>query len=473
MDAIDRMIRTVRDRSLFRREDALLLALSGGPDSTCLLHMLVRIRDAWGLRLSAFHVNHGLRDDESDEDERFVRDDCARLGVPFRSARVPIRAAEKAAGLSLQERARGLRAAALIGAMKEEKADRIVTGHNRDDRVETVLYHLFRGSGPRGLAGIPHRSGPFVRPLLDLPRAAIEEWLAREGIPSRVDRTNLRAVYDRNRIRLELIPAAERLLGRSVAGPIAWSAEILAEVDDYLRREAERWIERRGVVSPEGAVQAPAGLLAEAHPALGAEILRRLAALGAGGEGTRIRRGTTRRLLALAAAERDGSLRIPGGLTARVEGDRLFFVTTAAPSAPYEMDVEIDRPVPLPDGRTLLCRIETLPEGMGERGEPEPGESAAALSARLDADRAAFPLLVRNRRPGDRFRPLGAPGGRKLQDLFTDRKVPRHARDDVPLLVDREGILWAAGVEIADRARLTRSTTKILTVAILPVPNDT
>ncbi|OLD40880.1 MAG: tRNA lysidine(34) synthetase TilS, partial [Nitrospirae bacterium 13_1_40CM_2_62_10] len=227
-----RVAATARARGLLRPGDRVLAAVSGGPDSVALLSVLAALAPSWDLTLRAVHVNHGLRGAESDEDASFVAGLCDRLGVALAIERVTLAGpAGRRRGRSLQEQAREARYAAMVRVATALRMDKIALGHTADDQAETLVMWMLRGSGTAGLAGIPPSRGPLViRPLLDVGRAEIIAYLEAQGLPFRVDSSNAKPLYLRNRVRHELLPILKRF-NPGLLGVLKRQAEILREED--------------------------------------------------------------------------------------------------------------------------------------------------------------------------------------------------------------------------------------------------
>ena len=227
-----RVAATARARGLLRPGDRVLAAVSGGPDSVALLSVLAALAPSWDLTLQAVHVNHGLRGAESDEDASFVAGFCDRLGVALAIERVTlVGPAGRRRGRSLQEQAREARYAAMVRVATALRMDKIALGHTADDQAETLVMWMLRGSGTAGLAGIPPSRGPLViRPLLDVGRAEIIAYLEAQGLPFRVDSSNAKPLYLRNRVRHELLPVLKRF-NPGLLGVLKRQAEILREED--------------------------------------------------------------------------------------------------------------------------------------------------------------------------------------------------------------------------------------------------
>jgi tRNA(Ile)-lysidine synthase len=397
------VLMTVRRRRLADPRDVVLAAVSAGPDSTALVGALAALRDRGELAgVAAVHVDHGLRPGGA-EDAACAAAACARLGVPFESVAVQV------APGNVQAEARRARYAALRAAAARAGATRIATGHTRTDQAETVLLRLLRGAGARGLAGIPPRRGAIVRPLIDLPRAEGIAFCARAGLAWRDDPTNATPRFARNRLRLgawpallALAPAAERALAR---------AADLARADERaLARLASR-------LAGEGASISAADLSAQPL-AVRRRVVRRLWK-AAGGAAAALESKHVDAALALARRRRPGRVNLPGGLEARSRYGKLE-LGPAAPRAGRQPAPEVAVPGP---GRYALA----------DRGSVE-------IRAR-DAAAIPWPLALRGRRPGDRFRPDGGRGSKKLKGWLIDRKVPREERDALLVLAAGDAIM--------------------------------
>jgi tRNA(Ile)-lysidine synthase len=399
------VLATLRRRRLAGPEDGVLVAVSAGPDSTALLAALAALRDEGAVgRLWALHVDHGLRPG-GEEDAAACRSACQRLDVPFRAVRVTV-------GLgNLQAAARTARYAALRREAARLGATRIATGHTRTDQAETVLLRLARGAGARGLSAIPPRRGAVIRPLIDRPRAEGLAYLGRLGLAWRDDPSNATPRFARNRLRqrlwpllLELNPAAEAALARS--------ADLL--------RDDERALSRQARAASGGAAGAEVAALRAAPRAVRRRVVRRLAR-AAGGRGSTPEAGHVEAALRLLRPGGPRRAGLPGALEAVVEAGRLTVRRAAREAAPEVAPVEVSGP-----GRY-----------------PVPGLGLVAVVEAPAGAEVAWPLWLRTRRPGDRFRPAGGRGGKKLKAWLIDRKVARARRDRLLLLVGGDGAVLA------------------------------
>jgi tRNA(Ile)-lysidine synthase len=382
------VLATVRRRHLAGPEDRVLVALSAGPDSTALLAAMAALRDAGEIAaVAALHVDHGLR--PGAEDVACAAEACSRLDVPFESVRVHVGPG------NVQAAARRARYVALVDAGLRARATRIATGHTRTDQAETVLLRLVRGAGALGLSAIPPRRGAIVRPLIDRGREEGIAYLASIGLRWREDPTNATPRFARNRLRLALWPAIAAL---------APSAErALARAAD-LARDDERALARRAREIAGDATRIALGAISGEPLAVRRRIIRRMWR-NAGGSAASLEAKHVDALLALARRECPGRAALPGQLEGRARYGQL----------------EIG---PRPRAAAALAAVEV--SGPGRYAVPGWGD--VEIRARHAAS-VPWPLALRTRRPGDRFRPEGGRGTKKLKSWLIDRKVPREARD--------------------------------------------
>ncbi|MGQ0812031.1 MAG: tRNA lysidine(34) synthetase TilS [Nitrospiraceae bacterium] len=471
-----RMVDTVRARNLFQAGDRLLVAVSGGPDSVALLSLLHELAPDWNLSLSTIHFNYGLRGAESEEDAQFVTQLCERLNVPLTIQRVRLGSCGSSRlGGSLQERAREVRYEKMRRLYSELGAHKVALGHTMDDQAETVLLRMLRGTGLSGLSGIPYvREGLFVRPLLDVDRAGILSYLAARQLEFRLDSSNATPMYCRNRVRSELLPVAKRL-SPEVVSILCRQAETLRADEEYLQQcVREHWVrvterEDGDVIVRRSAllalplalqrrmIRAVAQLIHETHMAPSfrtvAGILERVV-LG--------RSGNRMSLRGLQVVREFDRIRFRRGPTPKSHGVVVQSMVRS-PETSGELSLSIPSSVSWP---WTEQRVEvSLLEASSVKGLLS--NIATKQTAFFDADRFTLRLSLRQWRPGDTFQPLGMKGRRKkLQDYFTDVKLPRSQRQRVPLLTAPEGILWVGGYRVDQRFAPRPSTRRYLVATI-------
>ena len=420
----------------------LLVAVSGGPDSTALLAALAELASGRGLGLTAAHVDHGLRGAEGAAEADAVAALATRLGVPFvrRAVTVP-------AGPDLEARARRARYQALARVAQEVGARRIVTGHTQDDQVETVLLRLVRGAGRRGLGAMRPVRGRLWRPLLAATRADVRRFLAERGLGFAVDRTNADLRHARNRVRRLLVPLLRAEFNPRLGPALAALAERLRDEDDFLAAAAAG--RARELVAGEHLRTA----VAKEPPALARRIVRSWLERGA-------RRGVgamhVARVLALSAGRARGAVAIPGPARVVREGEVLVRRPgRAATPSSFAFEIGPGRTVVHPAGGWRVAFSAARARGAGE------ARAAGVAHALFDADALPGGLVLRSPAPGDRVRLL-AGGTRKLQDVLVDAKVPRETRALLPVLAAGAEILWVPGLARGAGAPVGPATTRVV-----------
>jgi tRNA(Ile)-lysidine synthase len=464
---VNRVAGALRDAGV-APEECLVVAVSGGVDSMVLLAVLARLQTRLGLRLHVAHVHHGLRGKAADRDAAFVVAEAARLGLGATVTR--LNPADRRRGESVQTWARAARYRCLDAIAERVRASRIAVAHTRDDHAETVLLNLLRGTGPRGLGGIPPVRDRIVRPLLELSRAEVEAYATAQHVAFRADASNASDAYRRNRVRHRLLPLLAKEYNPRILESLAALATLLREDDAALTAQAAL------LVGEAGREAGPAVWLGVAALRTAAPAVARRAFQALFQRASRGGHALTRRHLAALRCllTRDAVVRLPGGFEARREGAeiRVGPPADAAPGGRARGRIPAAEPpgdVPLRRGiwtpwAPLACRIRVrrvaadhIPSGHGNPWR-------AVLSPRL----LEGPLSLRGWRPGDRFRPLGMSGEKKLQDFFVDAKVPRQERGRIPLLLAGDRIAWVVGHRIAEDFRFRGRGTACLVEVEFP-----
>lgn len=466
-----------RTAGLIEPGQQILVSVSGGPDSVTLLSILQELAPTWRLTLHAAHINHELRGEESEEDARFVARLCDRFGIPLHCERVPMaKPGAKTHRSSLQERAREARYQVLQRLSQALAADRVALGHQADDQAETLLMWMLRGAGTAGLAGIPSiRESLFIRPLLGISRDAILQYLWSRELPFRLDSSNAKPVYMRNRIRQELLPAMRRF-NPAVVESLARQAAILREEDAYLHQAACQAMAPFVHHTDRGILVDRAGFLT-LPLTLQRRILRLLLQdLHPRRQGPGFK--TIASLLETVFEGRAGSSVSLQGVrvtqeydVVRLQSNRHAPAATLADGAPSAMARSgLTLPVPAAihwplTGQVIRASV-TCPC-------PSPSQALPRNLAVFDLDRISMPLTVRSWQAGDTFQPAGM-GGRtkKLQDFFSDIKVPRQARRLVPIVLTPEGILWVAGYRADHRFHAQTGTQRIVRLELLEASSE-
>ena len=421
----------------------VLVAVSGGPDSTALLAALVALGPSRDLRVGTAHVDHRLRAAESDGDRAAVEALAARLGVPCVVATAPVEP-----GSNLEARAREVRHRALGDLARASGASTIALGHTMDDQVETMLLRLLRGTGRRGLGGMSPRRGRLWRPLLEVTRSDVRRYLADRGLPFRVDRSNASLTHARNRLRRLVVPLLVRELNPRLGVSVSALAARLRDEDALLDELA------RGRLAVHSRADALAIAVGAEPRALARRIVRLwLDRLGDRTAGAR----HIERVLALAQGSTREQVAIPGPARVLREGDTLLRREgRQARAEAFRHAIILGEPVHGPGGAWRL-RMSVV----RDRTPTDP-DLGSVRQACFDADAMALPLLVRSVTRGDRVVVAGV-GTRKLQDVLVDAKVPRERRAQVPLVTDALGrVLWVAGIVRGAHALVTPASRRVI-----------
>ena len=428
---------------MFSQGDTVLVAVSGGPDSVAMLHALHACSQALGISLVVAHLDHGLRSEASDMDAEFVRELARSYGLKS--------IVEKVSGLAGdEESAREARYAFLRRAAAQAGANKIAVGHTADDRAESVLLNIIRGTGIDGLGSIRPVRGNVVRPLIDAFRTEIEAYIQRHGLPFRVDETNQDIAYARNRIRHELLPALEESYSPQVKSALVRLAGIAADQSDLMASLAES---ASGQVAYRGSMDAD--LVLRLPKAVQFQLVRsRLLALK--GDLRDVTLEQVERVLDALACGKSFKITLPSGTIYAARAGCEFLIESGKLRQPIKA---FDYDLALP-GETVVPEL-----GLTVQSDVIRSVENLVISPKLaliDAKAIVGKLRVRNARPGDRITPFGMTGAKKLQDLFVDKKIPRAQRAAAALVVDDEKILWVVGVAASEATRITKKTARII-----------
>ncbi len=482
IDVMKRIEKTVEKHRMLSPRDRVVVGVSGGPDSMALLAALRHLSEKYELTLLLAHVNHGLRGTRADEEEAFVRRFAEGAGLVCEFRRLDMPSICREGKKSLEEAAREQRLHFFEQVKRRHGAGKIALGHHRRDQAETVLMNLFRGSGAEGLKGmLPVREGIYIRPLIELSKDEIIRFLQAEGLPFMIDDSNMETRYLRNRIRHRLLPELKDGYNARIEENLCRTAEIMRLDDDCLQAEVRRICDDRRIVrsdpaDPEIRICIPE--LLRLHEALQNRLIKNLllrcAAVHRGVGHLHIQ--TVRDFVVSPHAS--GSLHLPLRLELRREYDQVVMVrrrrvrrgTCAEPGErtlpdPAENSVSSDSlDVPVPGiidvpGRPVRLRFSFT--------DPSAVRFDCPQTVFMDYERIAPPLALRFPRPGDRIRPLGLGGTKKLKSDFIDRKIPLRTRRRTPLIADAHSVLWVVGSVLSDCVKITDGTKRILKIEII------
>ena len=455
------MLHFIQKEHLVSTPSCLLVAVSGGPDSVCLLHTLAELREGLGITLHVAHLNHKLRGTESEADARYVSRLTHRLGISATIEEQDVKAYQKHKRISLEEAAREVRYTFLAQVAQSVGAKEAALGHTVDDHIETILMHLVRGTGIKGLQGLqPHtqwqlggNSITIVRPLLQVSREETTNYCRQHRLKPRIDTSNLSLSPLRNRIRHQLLPLL-RSYNPQVTEALLRTARIAGDDLGFIDEQCLRlWAEiaqKQGntvILDKQRLLKSPSALR---------RYLLRMSIEKLLGNIKDIEMRHIEDIMSILTKPAGKRLDLPEGLIFAVEYDRYLLTQDREALSPFP-PLEDEFPLKLP-GETSLpgWRIEANiinREQMTEKDD---------FTAHLDLDKAGDKLTVRSRQRGDRFQPLGMSQPKKLGEFMIDAKIPQAWRGRIPIVCSPQHILWVVGWRIDDRAKITPQTKRIL-----------
>lgn len=478
----DKALAAIAKHHMFGGGGRVVVGVSGGADSVALLHFLWACSAELGITVLAAHVNHGLRGAESDRDEQFVRDLCARLNIPLRTTTLQGLAAQaKTAGQGLEAHARNARYH-FFEAISQELHAKIATAHTMDDSIETTLFNLARGTGLRGLRGIPPVRGAVVRPLIRCTRREIEAYCAQNGLTYVTDSTNLTDDYARNRIRRHVVPQL-RLAHDGFDAAYARMTEHLALDEDFLRQTAERALAQcncndEAACVARGCVRNSLQVTGQAVPHFPAGVARALTCKALGGlhgavqyrvlalwlEQCRLPCSAAKVQLILAhLGDTHFVVELAAGRYVQIAGGVLSLHERLQPTPYFEIGVK-EGTFTVNTGITVAFTLTNY-----EQYKQIEKFDTKGLKNALDYDKIYGNLIFRQKRDGDKIKLAKTGMTKSLKKLFNEAKLSTWQRQNTPVLADESGVVWVSGFGADERAMVTEDTNKILTVSTVEV----
>ncbi|MBA3071090.1 MAG: tRNA lysidine(34) synthetase TilS, partial [Nitrospirae bacterium] len=430
MNLLGQVNTAIKKHSMLSEKDRVLIGLSGGPDSVCLLHALNNLKDGYKLALHAIYIDHGLRPDEIPSEIEFCKKLCETLGVPFITKSVDVKSYAKEYCLNKQEAARELRYKIFEDVALEIGSSRIALAHNADDQAETFFMRILRGAGQKGLSGIPPVRGKIIRPLIEIERKNIEEFL--DGISQSFifDSSNLKKDYFRNWLRLSVMPEFKRQ-NPELIRTISRTSEIIREEDNYLELIVTKTLMKLIPKKTDRTIELFLVPLETMDRVILRRVLRRAidAVKGLRGIGF----VHIEDIIELVKRGNSGDrIYLPKGIRV-IKGYATLILTSEQPSRLGAYILNVPEELALKESGILIK------SSFADSAEiPCDGKSKVII----DAERIRLPLVVRARKSGDLFYPFGFGKRKKLQDFFVDEKIPRDERDSIPIVLSGDNIVW-------------------------------
>lgn len=453
---LERVKEYILFNNLIRRDERILVAFSGGADSLALLLMLHELKASLPMELGACHVNHMLRGEDALADEAFCRETAERLSIPFYSVRKDVKTYAKENGLSFEAAGREVRYAFFKDIMVNHNYEKCATAHHLDDQVETILLNLMRGSGLNGLTGMSSKREEFIKPILFLKKEELNAYLEKRQTMPREDDSNRDNVYQRNKVRNELIPYIRENFNEDFPETVWRMSELLKDDHDYIQIEMEK-VKRLYVKQMENkriVIEKEAFLT---HKALLTRMLFD-AISTVKGDLSDIEEVHIRDMIALQKKETGKRIDIKDDVIARNDYGNLIIERKKADTEREERMLHEELKIPgtyLVDGKTIRLRFV-------ERDEMVKDKKLRFFNGDLMEDT----VIVRNRQEGDRMRPFGMNGYRKLKNILIDKKISREDRDRLLIFQNRNDVFYIGSMIISDDYKVKDNAEKILEIGI-------
>lgn len=457
----EKVLETIKKHKLIEEGDKLVIGLSGGPDSIALLYVLLDIQKDIDFSIHIAHVNHGIRGKDALADEKFVENLAKKLDLPYYSKTVNMNRYAIEKGISSEEAGRELRYGFFREILNNLDGGKIAVAHNKNDQAETLLMRFFRGTGIDGLKGMEYINHDIIRPILGIEREEIEKYLLDKNIESRLDKTNLEPIYNRNKIRLELIPHIEEEYNPNIIETL-WRTSKVASIDsDFLEEYTEKTLNKVMEKRTNNSIILNKTLFLEEHRSIQQRIIRNCIYNIEGNL-----QGFTKQHISNIL-----KLFLEGGTGKSIDLINNFMAKTSY----EEFIIEKNKKIEIKDfsykikieGFTYVnesnYRFET---GVYPSNELDINRKDKHTMD-FDFDKISGSLYCRNRKAGDRFVPQGMKGSKKIKDYFIDEKVPKEERDRIPLITDGKNILWVVGYRSSELYKVEESTKNILRINII------
>lgn len=460
---------TIKKNDLINYGDSIVVGISGGYDSVCLLHILYSISSELNLKLYPVHVNHMLRGEEALRDENCVRNFCTSIGIDLHIEKIDVAKKALQDKISLEEAGRNARYDVFNRIAKEKCANKIAVAHSRNDQAETILMRIFRGTGLEGLKGIEYKRDNIIRPLLDIDRLQIENYVDGKGLEAIIDSSNLHTDYFRNRIRLNVIPEINSAVGADITENLLRLSKIVVTDEDFLRYNAELYYEKAIISKKKFFIELNLEELKKMHQAMRGRVLR-LAVFSACGSINDLGYVHIDKLLWLIESGRTGAqVHIPNGMMAI----RTYCSLIIREQATIEKIGSFEQKLEIP-GETHISSIDSIivikiinfetNASCYEFINKNKDIYTKFIDFRKLQLKKDVELVVRNRRDGDSFKPLNSNGTKKLKEYFIDNKIPREKRDEFPLIAINKEIIWIIGNKTSDNYKVTDNTNSVLMI---------
>ncbi len=458
---INSVRQTIKRENLIEKNDKILIALSGGPDSICLLDIMIKLKDEYNLTLYAAHLNHRIRGIDAQEDSLFCQKICKKNNVTFfvKNIDIPELAVQQSRGV--EEVARDVRYDMFFDIKNKLGINKIAVAHNLDDQAETMLMKMFRGSGIQGLRGIDYkRKDGIIRPLLDIYKSQINEYCDVNNLNPRIDKTNFESDYSRNKVRLDLIPYIENNYCENIKQILSRTANVIRDDYNYIEKVSKEHYELLVKNKSDDEIILDLPLLKNTDTAIQKRVIR-LAILDIMGNLNNIENVHIVDSLSLLEKSDGKIINLPKNLKAYIKNEDYVITTKNQENEEitYQYNIEIN-------GKTVVNEI-----GLTVTTSVLPAKDSLALPVSkyikvFDYDKIVGSLYVRSRKIGDKLSPIGLTGTKKIKDILINKKIPADTKYMFPIISDDEQILWLLGYRISENYKIDDNTQRVIRIQL-------
>lgn len=458
---INSVRQTIKRENLIEKNDKILIALSGGPDSICLLDIMIKLKDEYNLTLYAAHLNHRIRGIDAQEDSLFCQKICKKNNVTFfvKNIDIPELAVQQSRGV--EEVARDVRYDMFFDIKNKLGINKIAVAHNLDDQAETMLMKMFRGSGIQGLRGIDYkRKDGIIRPLLDIYKSQINEYCDVNNLNPRIDKTNFESDYSRNKVRLDLIPYIENNYCENIKQILSRTANVIRDDYNYIEEVSKEHYELLVKNKSDDEIILDLPLLKNTDTAIQKRVIR-LAILDIMGNLNNVENVHIVDSLSLLEKSDGKIINLPKNLKAYIKNEDYVITTKNQENEEitYQYNIEIN-------GKTVVNEI-----GLTVTTSVLPAKDSLALPVSkyikvFDYDKIVGSLYLRSRKIGDKLSPIGLTGTKKIKDILINKKIPADTKYMFPIISDDEQILWLLGYRISENYKIDDSTQRVIRIQL-------
>ena len=458
-DIKKRFLKFIKEKNIVESGDKILVGLSGGPDSVCMLNLLCSIRDEEKIEVAAAHINHMLRGEEADKDEEYSKRLCESLGVRFFSKRIDINKYALETGKSSELAGREARYDFFNEIINKINFNKIATAHNANDQAETILMRIMRGTGLEGLGGIPvEREGKYIRPILFMKREEVEQYCKENNLNPHIDATNLERIYSRNKVRLDILPYMKNNFNPNIVETINRMALLLQDDNEFIEGEVNKAYKDNCFEKENGIVISKN--LFNIHSAIVTRVIRK-ALFIINKSNYDMEMKNIEDIIELSNLGTNKRVDLPKDIYAEnVYGDIIIrkkeYIKNKLSNELILNKEDILHNEVIFDEYIINFDLVNNKDIKQENDE---------LIKKFDYDKIKN-VTIRYRKDGDRITPLGMKGSKKLKDIFIDMKIPKEKRDEIPLIQFNDDISWIVGIKMSDKFKITKETKHILKVSV-------